>query len=108
MKASPRTLLTAAALLGVTAAPAAAIAGTGQSAHHLSTLTAPSASPVAIHGAATQGVRARGRQARPGPLPHPSQGQQSRPLRHPAAVHLPERSRGRFTGTVYACCGGGR
>jgi hypothetical protein len=47
---SPRTILTTAVLAGALAAPAAALAGAGQSAHYLTTLEAPAASPVAIHG----------------------------------------------------------
>jgi hypothetical protein len=45
-----RTLLTTAIAAGALALPAAALAGAGQSAHHLPTLRAPQASPVAIHG----------------------------------------------------------
>jgi len=44
-----RTILTTAAL-GALAAPAAALAGPGQSATYLTTMTPPAASPVAIHG----------------------------------------------------------
>jgi hypothetical protein len=47
---SSRTVLTTAVLAGVLVAPAAALAGAGQSAHYLPTLTAPAKSPVAIHG----------------------------------------------------------
>jgi hypothetical protein len=45
----PRTILTAVAVAGALATPAAALAAAGQSAHHLPTLTAPARSPVAIH-----------------------------------------------------------
>jgi hypothetical protein len=45
-----RTVLTATILAGALATPAAALAGAGQSAHYLTTLKAPAASPVAIHG----------------------------------------------------------
>jgi hypothetical protein len=48
--ATPRTILTAVALTGVLAGPAAAMAATGQSAQYLPTLKAPATSPVAIHG----------------------------------------------------------
>jgi hypothetical protein len=44
-----RTILTTAAL-GALAAPAAALAGPGQSATYLTTMRPPAASPVAIHG----------------------------------------------------------
>ena len=45
-----RTILTTAILAGALATPAAALAGAGQSAHYLPTLTAPAKAPVAIHG----------------------------------------------------------
>jgi hypothetical protein len=47
---TPRTILTTAVLAGALATPAAALAGAGQSAHYLTTLKAPAAAPVAIHG----------------------------------------------------------
>jgi hypothetical protein len=46
----PSTVLTTAILAGALAAPAAALAGAGQSAHYLTTLRAPAKTPVAIHG----------------------------------------------------------
>jgi hypothetical protein len=46
----PRTILTTAVLAGALATPAAALAGAGQSAHYLTTLKPPAATPVAIHG----------------------------------------------------------
>jgi hypothetical protein len=46
----PSTVLITAIVAGALAAPAAALAGAGQSAHYLPTLRAPTASPVAIHG----------------------------------------------------------
>jgi hypothetical protein len=46
----PRTILTTAVLAGALATPAAALAGAGQSAHYLTTLEPPAATPVAIHG----------------------------------------------------------
>ena len=45
-----RAIVTTAVLAGALAAPAAALAGAGQSADYLPTLRAPAASPVAIHG----------------------------------------------------------
>ena len=47
---TPRTILTTAVLAGALATPAAALAGAGQSAHYLTTLKPPAATPVAIHG----------------------------------------------------------
>jgi hypothetical protein len=46
----PRTILSTAILAGALATPAAALAAAGQSAHHLTTLKPPAASPVAVHG----------------------------------------------------------
>jgi hypothetical protein len=46
----PSTILTTAIAAGALAAPAAALAAGGQSAHYLPTLRAPATSPVAIHG----------------------------------------------------------
>ena len=46
----PRALLPALVLTGALVAPAAALAGAGQSAHYLPTLRAPAMSSVAIHG----------------------------------------------------------
>jgi hypothetical protein len=53
---APRTILTTAAVAGALATPAAALAGAGQSAHYLTTLTPPAATPVAIHGTAPKAV----------------------------------------------------
>src|SRR3954470_6950930 len=47
---SPRTVPPNTVLAGALATPAAALAGAGQSAHYLTTLKPPTASPVAIHG----------------------------------------------------------
>jgi len=47
---SARTVLTTAVLAGTLAAPAAAVAGAGQSADYLPTLRAPERTPVAVHG----------------------------------------------------------
>ena len=51
---TPRAILTTAVLTGALATPAAALAGAGQSAHYLTTLKPPAASPVAIHGTAAK------------------------------------------------------
>ena len=47
----PSTVLTTAIVAGALAAPAAGLAGAGESAHYMPTLRPPAASPVAIHGA---------------------------------------------------------
>jgi hypothetical protein len=63
---TPRTILTTAVLAGALAAPAAALAGAGQSAHYLTTLKAPANTPVAIHGTAPKAFLKKGQRLQRG------------------------------------------